>query len=300
MHRKFVTTCAALAVVLPLAFQAALADGLDTLKAIAQGAKVLQEKMGQGTGSAPPQPGAGSDDVGVAGAVDESALKRARTKMDVLGVRMGMPLDEALRSLKAHNPKLKLVNIQAQRFTDADNKPHPVLYLLMTGERPRAKEQVYLMLSLPPHQRVVHIDRQVQYEKNEASTRASVLGALQNKYGETAVQHGNSDDISQLLWFVGRQPSERAACEGMSLRMAGWGLSGGRDRLRKGCGIVLRAGVREFRDNPSLVTELTVSLDDHILASQDLEDANRYFASAEKNRDKVEIEDATKRGGPKL
>lgn len=283
---------------------------LDRLKSLAEQAKAYQEKVNQGA-QTPPSPSmlsentagqAGNGATNSSSTVDQASIMAAREKWDVLGVRMGMSLDEALRALRAHNPKLKVLDIRTQRFPDADNKAHPVLYLLATGERPRASERIYLTLSLPPQQRVVHIDREVSYSKNEASTNVAVLDSLQKKYGQTVVQPSGNYASSQMEWFAGGrgQPNNSVPCTGSRLRKPVWDLGGGQSLLRKGCAMLLTARVEVFADNPALVSGLFVSLDDNFTAYQDLVEAEKYFGDAEKNKDKVELEEARRKSAPKL
>lgn len=309
MNTRELVTCVALlaAAVSP----AALADsGLDALKAIAQGAKVFQEKMGQGSQTSPPESADGTAEQGTMGssnspgAINEETMKAARKKMDVVGVKIGTSLDEALRALKAHNPNLKVRDKHAQIFSDADNKPYPVLYFLATGERPRAMEQVYLTVSLPPRQRIVHVDRTISYRKSEAPTVEATLAALRSKFGEPIP--GIRDDVNnrQLIWQVGVGARGNSTCGGSLLRIQAWNMNlaagGGRANIRKDCGLVVYARVRAFNDNPALVTELAVGTSDHVMAYQDWDDSHRYLANASKNRDRIEIEVAKKRNAPKL
>lgn len=284
---------------------------LDKLKAIADKAKAYQEKINQGAQTPPPpsmpsENGAGQTGNGMGNAsntVDQASVMAAREKWDVVGVRMGMSLDEALRALRTHNPKLKVSDIQGQRFIDADNKKHPVLYFLSTGERPRASEKIYLTLSLPPQQRVVHIDREISYSKNEASTYAAVLDSLQKKYGQTLVKPSGNYDDSLMEWFAGGrgQPNNPTSCTGYSLRKPGWNLGSDAQALsRKGCAMLLTARVGRFTDNPALVSGLFFSLDDNSTAYQDLVEAEKYFGNAAKIKDDVELDNARRKTAPKI
>lgn len=280
-----------------------LADnGLDALKSIAQGAKVLQDKMKQGAQIPPSGASDGAVEQGAIGAnpfgeTDEAALKTARGKMDVVGVKIGTSLDEALRALKAHNPKLVVVQKHVQTFSRADNKPHPVLHIFATGERPRAVEQIYLTTSLPPGQHVVHVDRTVTYQISDAPTVVTTLAALRSKYGEPSSGISDTPNNRQLLWIVGMGAGGNNTCNGFDFRFQAWTLS--KNNIRKGCGFVVSARVRPFNENPSLVTELAIGITDFRMASQDWESSYQYIAGASKKRERIEIEDANKRA-PKI
>lgn len=281
-----------------------LADnGLDALKSIAQGAKALQDKMKQGAQIPPSGASDGAVEQGAIGAnpfgeTDEAALKTARGKMDVVGVKIGTSLDEALRALKAHNPKLVVVQKHVQTFSRADNKPHPVLHFFATGERPRAVEQIYLTTSLPPAQRVVHVDRQVAYQISNAPTVSATLAALRSKYGEPLPGVSDAPNNRKLLWIVGKGAGGNNTCNGFDLRFQAWPLSKN-NTIRKGCGFVVSARVRPFNENPLLVTELAIGITDFRMASQDLDSAYQYFEKASKIREGNEVEEAKKRA-PKI
>lgn len=300
MNKKFLIVVGACATVLqPVAF----ADsGLDALKAIAQGAKVFQEKMKPGA-----QTSAGADgsaeqgSVGTSpfGEMDAGTLKSAREKMDVVGVRIGFSPEGALKALNAHNPRLKIAKRQDQVFSRADNKPHPVLYFLATGERPRAVEQIYLTASLPPGRRIVHIDRVVSYQIDNAPTVVATLEALRAKYGEPSPGVSDAPDNRQLVWRVAMGAGGNNTCNGFDLRNPPWSFSEGRNTIRTGCGFTVSARVRPFNENPSLVTELGIGITDYRLATQDWQSSYEYLASLSKSRDKKEVENA-KKNAPKL
>ncbi|MBU1224636.1 MAG: hypothetical protein KKA22_04685 [Gammaproteobacteria bacterium] len=300
MNKKFLIVVGACATVLqPVAF----ADsGLDALKAIAQGAKVFQEKMKQGAQTAvDPDGSAEQGGVGTSpyGEMDAGALKTAREKMDVVGVRIGFSPEEALKALNAHNPGLKIAKKQDQVFSRADNKPHPVMYFLATNERPRAVERIFLTASLPPGRRIVHVDRVVSYRIDNAPTVVATLEALRAKYGEPSPGGNDAPNNRQLVWRFAMGAGGNSTCSGFDLRNPPWNFSLGKTTIRTGCGFTVSAGVRPFNENPSLVTELGIGITDYRLATEDWQSSYEYLASLSEGRSKKEVENA-RRNVPKL
>lgn len=275
---------------------------LGTLRSLAEQAKAYQEKVTQGSQtSTDPDGSAGQGGIGArpSGEMDAGALKSARETIDIVGVRIGFSPEEALKALNTHNPRLKIEKRQAQVFSRADNKPHPVMYFLATDERPRAVERIFLTASLPPGRRIVHVDRVVSYRIDNAPTVTATLEALRAKYGEPSPGQRDAPDVRKLVWRVAMGAGGNSTCSGFDLRNPPWDFSLGRTGIRTGCGFTVTAQVRLFKENPSLVTELGIGITDYRLATEDWQSSYEYLASLTESRDKKEVENA-KRNVPKL
>lgn len=292
-----------------LPFPAGAESALDALKAIAQGAKVLQEKMGQSDGAVKSEQSAGNDQ-GVfntgdaSGAVDESTLRQARKKMDIVGLRVGMSLDEAMRGLKRHNPRLMVKERLVQTFADADNKPHTWRIFLIESDRATTVETFSLFVSLPPNSRVVSIARNRKYTKENAPTMASALDALLKKYGkESLVRHEETNSsgyaIKNFFWQVGGRVEKNRLC-GAAQGPEGWSFEGHprsyKDNTR--CGLAFAATVMSHQDNSALVYDVSAKVTDYNMIYQDWQSSYDYLRNASRVRDKSEIEAAKKRSAP--
>lgn len=290
---------------------ASFADfNLGNLKAIADKVKAYQEAAKQKPQTLPSMP---NEDVpgqvenfpqGTSDEVDEASIKAAREKWDVLGVRMGMSLDEALARLKAHNQSLKIYDKRTIKYEDADNKDHIYVAYLISGMRPNTPEarvkqieNVYLKISMPPRQRVISIIRVIYYPKNQAPTMSTTITALRNKYGNQPEK--GSGDLGNygnrvLLWQIGKRPERNLACP-HSPPLAQPLLKDKRCEM-----IMLTANVQPFKDNPDVIDSLTTSLSDFMMNNRDFESAKQYFENAREARKQMELDAAKKKAAPIL
>jgi hypothetical protein len=276
---------------------------LDKLKAIADSVRTSQERMKQDPRS-PSIPNEGTvDQVGHASslpsnAIDDVMLKATREKWDVAGVRMGMSLGEALKRLNTHNPRLEMVDKRTLKFSDADNKDHPYVVVLIERDksRPMPIEKFHIKVSLPPGQRVIYVRRDKQYTKSDAPTMNTILTALRDKYGQP--EKGRSDQTNygnrHLVWQEGERPGGNIVCEPAPPMQGPQGPV-------KGCELIMiSANVQPFQDNRDVANSLTTTLTDLTMIRRDLENTERYLESARKNRKEHELKDATKKPPPSL
>jgi hypothetical protein len=279
---------------------------LDKLKAIADKAKAYQEKMNQDPRNSPLIPNEGTvNQVGhesslPSDAADDVMLKASRKKWDVVGVRMGMSLGEALKQLNTHNPRLEIGDKRTLKFADADNKDHPYFVLLLERDKsqPTPIEKFHIKVSMPPGQHVTYVRREKQYKKIGAPTMNTILAALRNKYGqpekELSDHHGNYG-YRHLLWQEGKHPGGNTVCEPSAP------LKPPTVRPVKGCELIMiSVNVQPFQDNHDVVKSLTITLTDLTMTRRDIEDSEHYFENARKNRKERELKDATKEPPPSL
>ena len=102
---------------------------------------------------------------------------------DVLGVRPGMPMDEAIAILKRHNPKL-------------DVYPRPGPSMLLPGvdfsdgvnlRNFNQSENIDLMVAMAPNAKIVWgLRRGVSFAEDGRPTVTNVIAALRQKYGKEA------------------------------------------------------------------------------------------------------------------
>lgn len=283
---------------------------LDKLKAIADRVQATQERMKQqDSKDLPAESSEGLADQGgedlskSTGAADGASIKAARANMDVVGVRVGMTLAEALKTLKLHNPKLIVKQRWIEKYADADNKEHTWMIFLYAGDKETGSEEFYLTVSLPPKSRVVSISRVRKYAKNEAPTMVSALDALRKKYGKENIvrqeETRNSGSVSeQFFWQVGGRVDKNRPCGGALRVRTGWNSDtrGYKDNTR--CGLALSASVTSRGDNSALVYAVSAAVADYSMAYQDWQSSNDYLRNASRVRDKTEIEVAKKRPAP--
>ncbi|MDY0742921.1 hypothetical protein SNE35_00315 [Paucibacter sp. R3-3] len=98
---------------------------------------------------------------------------------DIVGIKLGMKLDEAMAKLKAANPGFE---IKAQQLNVAPGKP-AFTHALHVDTSKEPREQIHVGITMPPgEQRVWSVYRQVSFQGQEQEM-GQLLAALRGKYG---------------------------------------------------------------------------------------------------------------------
>jgi hypothetical protein len=140
---------------------------------------------------------------------------RAAALPDILGLRPGIPLQEAYKLLKAYNPKATMKVGQAQ--PEAGGKPVPVRVILRSPASPGmdASEIIQLELTVPPEKPVVWgILRQLTFAAGKGKNRAALLAEVRRKYGQEG--HGLTVPIVNAFWAFDEQ-GQRAETGGAAV-----------------------------------------------------------------------------------
>jgi hypothetical protein len=99
---------------------------------------------------------------------------------DIIGIRPGMPAQEAYSILKLHYPRAQT---GIGQYTDNGEKSIPVLIAVYDNAK-YPSETVTVWLTTPPNKQVVvAVGRTMLYDGHEPLLRANVLENLRQKYG---------------------------------------------------------------------------------------------------------------------
>lgn len=132
-------------------------------------------------------------------ASDLIQIAKDAPRRDIVGIKLGMPLKEAMQTLKAHNPKLQLKTDTIKVPT----VPEPFVYSVSASG---PDEQFYFTLTLPPNPIVIsRAGRQVSFTKDTAPTQQVVVDELIKKYGKPTYDSGEEQLIANfrlLLWYT--------------------------------------------------------------------------------------------------
>lgn len=153
-----------------------------------------------------------------------SSVPRAESpSIDVLGVRLGMPLDEAIEQLKTRHPEMQ-VGKSEQRFTVARRStPFRVNGSLMapgkTGGRYLRESVVLEAVPGPEPSVVTAIHRLTQYSDAPLAFKTAVE-AIKQKYGEPADELASGTNSVTFTWVydpagVPIKPAMRLPCSGV-------------------------------------------------------------------------------------
>lgn len=103
--------------------------------------------------------------------------------VDVVGIKLGMPVKEAVAAIKKHNPKLQTGTSAGSSYRfDLLPNVNFVDSVKAMGQGP--SEVIDLYLTMPPNQDVVwFVSRSIDYDGDTRPTVANVIAALREKYG---------------------------------------------------------------------------------------------------------------------
>jgi len=130
---------------------------------------------------------------------------------DLVGIRPGMPAQEAYAILKARNPSVRISMGQAP-IPGFGDKP-VVTEMRAQVIEPSAPETITVWLTIPPTKQVVFaVGRLLEYDHNQPLLRTKIMESLREKYGtETDTsnlqafwafdEHGRRPDAARLRQF---------------------------------------------------------------------------------------------------
>lgn len=258
-------------------------SALEALKAIAQGAKVFEEKIK-------------ANSVGPMESTASSDRQSPQNKVDVVGISLGMTAEEALLALKKHNPKLAVIEVKKTAFEDLRNPNHPT-YVLLQDAPNNHHERFTLFVSLPPKAQIIEIQREVIYEKGNAPTRDSALSAAADKYGNPS-KNQKEYQFSILTWYFGAPPKGQYI-DGCHPKA--WSVPTiAREPTRPNCSMVLTTRVDADSSNPGLASKISITLTDHRLIYELQSESRQVLVSMAKKRQSDEIGRAAGNAKPRF
>jgi hypothetical protein len=106
-------------------------------------------------------------------------LTAADVAPDIIGIRPGMPVQDALKLLRAHDPNAYLTIGQAT-IPELGPKPAPSLLHLAIEDY----DIIAVHIALPPNEQVVWgVARRLRFPRGKGLLRDAVVATLREKYG---------------------------------------------------------------------------------------------------------------------
>lgn len=284
--------------------------GLQNIKGLSEKIKAYQERTQQPTQA--PNPGNTQEhtDNPLTNTMPETAKNENKNietgshrqeRLDVVGVKIGMRLEDAIKTLKQHNQELKIVNKNEVRFSDADNTPHTYYIQLQGGNSKNIIESIQLIVSPPPGTRVVSINRNITYQNiTLAPTMRNTVDALFKKYGHPIEDRSNKHAVMHL-WRNGQGTYPRhLQCEGLTPHEWIRAINGESKLGRDTCGAILTAGVVRNPNNLEIAKSTSVLAVDWDVVNNELSSSRNYLSGIAQSRDKQELNKAQTQGKPKF
>jgi DNA-binding protein YbaB len=234
---------------------------------------------------------------------------KAATFIDVAGLKLGMPLQDAPAVLKGLNlrpmrePQVETVwpldptGVETQYPPNAPRSVHLVEYLATDGQG--VTEAVTLIATKHPNPSVVtSIERKVVYRAGQGPVRDTVLAGLRQKYGPESLVvsdvGGRPNKFLTLRWYFDEQ---RQALQGNLAKQASACDGGAGGTL---CGTLTAIDVSVVSSDADVVTELTVHAVNRPLTRSAEEATQAFLRQMDEARREQQRLNSSKRAAPKL
>ena len=223
--------------------------------------------------------------------------------LDIVGIKVGMPANEAIKVLKAHNPQLTFSNLE---WTFSELPGQKVLRYIFAEDPNR--ETFQIEIALPPGSPIVTaVYRHLSIKQGQEPTRENVLASLREKYGREAfktwpeVYFWHFDSAGRLVpkndvCHQEFNPLDARFRAGQQLSAQHIALL--QQRAQK-CGSVVGVSLHAAA-NPQLVRGISMLVsDEQLTADRHKATSELLLRSAEQAKNQ-QIKDAGKRARPKL
>jgi hypothetical protein len=230
---------------------------------------------------------------------------------DVVGIRVGIPAQEAYNLLKARYPRAH-IGIGHYAIAGVTDKPVPLM-IAVDARESDPPEVITLWLTIPPSKQVVWaVGRQVEYDRNKPLLKNTVLAGLRQKYGPET-----DTGTQQIFWAFDEQGTRPASgpmktynCMNRSSfnLMVAPPTAATYDYVtpliyapqpRTECDSLVKVNaVLDSPSTPEFVYRVTVIISDLALARRSQENYRAYLANGDAAKQKADLEKAKERKGP--
>jgi hypothetical protein len=126
--------------------------------------------------------------------------------LDVAGIRIGMPVKEAMLALKADNPNL-ILNPHKLELEGFTQDLMTSLTASQMASPTRGAEDIELMFTAPPNTEALWgISRTTTYPSQERPSMDNIVAALRQKYGPESLRPGtNPARVDSMVWVFDAQ-----------------------------------------------------------------------------------------------
>lgn len=127
--------------------------------------------------------------------------------VDIVGLRLGMTIEEAQEAIRAYNPDLAIQppveKVFQYRVANETRKTDPFVSYIFAVSGKKQKDDIYVYFSFPPGEpRVIAISR-MHNNFEPPIPRANYYNALIEKYGEPSAtqKDAHGDDSTRIHWY---------------------------------------------------------------------------------------------------
>ena len=248
-----------------------------------------------------------------------AAAQSSAPNLDVVGIKLGMPVKTAVTAIKASNPRLT-VQEDTFQLEGFDQVVLSSIVASVSGEAGKDTEQFSLGITMPPSPQVVWgVRRTYTYAPQNMPSTALTMGALRKKYGPESipVDPDPRNLTKAMIWVFDPQGRPVAPARAHSLYMAcdaplsnafqttaiSNELAGGRMPVECDSVVMISASVQSSSNvvpGSIVVGNLIVQVANGPAYRASIEATRRVVMAAVNGRQNKQKEEINKRGAPKI
>ena len=215
-------------------------------------------------------------------------------RLDIVGVKIGMPAAQAIQALRTHNPKFDIKTEQIQ----LENVGTPSAWVV-NAKVSNGTERIEVRLALPPLPSVATaIRRVISFSLGNEPTITSVMESLQAKYGNGFTRINSNRNLYTFIWRLDgqrvEQPGKATGCyyDVLSTREVNdytefiqeFQNVGNAIRIAKACGVVVMASIHPSLKNDQLADSFIVKVSSEPFRASSLQKTVTYLNSLDQAR----------------
>lgn len=163
--------------------------------------------------------------------ISQAGSAVAQMKADIVGLRLGMDVNETIAIIKAHAPSAQMTVLK-ERMPAPINTEFDALVVATTGtgdwQQPEA-EMIVVSFSGPPSApRAIDVHRVQKFGEGRQPLMGAVVSAIKRKYGEPNEERSGTATNRMMAWrtsATGQPIPAQVISGGLCLAPAGGGLS---------------------------------------------------------------------------
>jgi hypothetical protein len=253
--------------------------------------------------------------------------------IDIVGIKLGMPVRDAVQAVRAANAEMKVSPVDIARLEALPQTELTASAFAQTNPQGQGGEAIGLALTLPPNEPYVWgVTRNIRFAAQEMPTAETLVASLRTKYGPESFKVSGTDQMVWIFDAQGRQVAGQKAqaifstCSAAiwhiaayapassgdlpntkvhgQLKSGYYGTTNGKDPSGGACAsnsvIQVLYTISAAPSQPRLVKELKINAANHQLEYSAIEASHRMLVEASSQLDSQRNQEASARSGPKL
>jgi hypothetical protein len=132
--------------------------------------------------------------------------------IDIVGIKLGMPVRDAVQAVRAANADMKVYPVDIARLEALPQTELTASAFAQTNSQGQGGEAIGLALTLPPNEAYVWgVTRSIRFAAQEMPTAETLVASLRTKYGPDSFKVSGTDQMVWIFDVQGRQVAAQKA-----------------------------------------------------------------------------------------